>query len=125
MNFVRTYKAMKEGRLSGHKEMTKPELFESITKILRNESNDTLNKVVWLLAMRRKGMVQLQHVAWGLEPEAVDMLNCISQLSPNGLLPKGMVGYYSVSPRVTVAIHELVDLVRDLKVIGVLKEDDA
>ena len=111
--------------MSGHEALTKPELFESITKILRNETTDTLYKVSWILAMRRKGMVQLQHVAWGLEPEAVDMLNCISQLSPNGLLPKGMVGYYSVSPRVTVAIHELVDLVRDLKVIGVLKEDDA
>lgn len=116
---------MKEVRLSGHKELTKPELFESITEILRNESEDTLYKVSWILAMRRKGMVQLQHVAWGLEPEAVDMLNCISQLSPNGLLPKGLTGYYSVASNTTIAIHELVNLVRDLKVIGVLQEEDA
>lgn len=111
--------------MSGHEALTKPELFESITEILRNESEDTLYKVSWILAMRRKGIVQLQHVAWGLEPEAVDMLNCISQLSPNGLLPKGLTGYYSVASNVTIAIHELVDLVRDLKVIGVLKEENA
>lgn len=116
---------MNEVHLSGHKEMTKPELFESITKILRNETTDTLYKVSWILAMRRKGMLKVQHTAWGLAPEVVAVLNCIAQLSPNGLLPKGLTGYYSVASNVTIAIHELVDLVRDLKVIGVLKEENA
>ena len=111
--------------MSGHEALSKPELFESITEILRNESEVTLYKVSWILAMRRKGMLQLQHIAWQLEPEVLSMLNCIAQLSPNGLLPKGMVGYYSVASNVTIAIHELVDLVRDLKVIGVLKEESA
>lgn len=105
--------------------MTKPELIESITEILQNAPHDTLYKVSWALNMRREGMLKVQHVAWGHSPEVVAVLNCIAQLSPHGLLPKGLTWYYSVDYNVTIAIHELVDLVRDLKVIGVLKEENA
>lgn len=76
--------------------------------------------------MRREGSITLQHLVWEREPGVFGLLEDMVRITPGKLLPKGLSGYYSVAPNVTIAIHELVDLVRDLAVINVLtKEDDA
>lgn len=102
----------------------KASLFESITRLLRGESVETLYKVSWVLDMRRRGLLPVQHVAWNREPEVFELLNNMAQITPNGFLPKGLTGYYSVAPKVIIAIHELVDLVRDLCVIHALDSCD-
>lgn len=104
--------------------MTKASLFESITRLLRGETAETLYKVSWILAMRRDGLLTVQHTAWEREPEVFELLNNMAKITPNGLLPKGLAGYYSVAPKVTIAIHELVDLVRDLCVTHILDSCD-
>lgn len=116
---------MKEVCLSVQNRIDKASLFTSITGLLRGQSTETLYKVSWVLAMRRDGSLTLQHFAWEREQEVFRLLEDMVQITPGKLLPKGLTGYYSVAPSVTIAIHELVDLVRDLKVIGVLQEDDA
>lgn len=103
----------------------KASLFESITGLLRGQSVETLYKVSWILAMKREGSITLQHMVWDRELDVFGLLEDMVRITPGKLLPKGLSGYYSVAPSVTIAIHELVDLVRDLKIIGVLQEEDA
>lgn len=111
--------------MSVQNRIDKASLFTSITGLLRGQSVETLYKVSWILAMKREGSITLQHLVWEREPDVFGLLEDMVQITPGKLLPKGLSGYYSVAPSVTIAIHELVDLVRDLKVIEVLKEDDA
>lgn len=100
--------------MSAQTRIDKAGLFESITRLLRGESVETLYKVSWVLDMRRRGLLSVQHTAWNREPEVFNLLKDMAQITPDRLLPKGLTGYYSVAPKATIAIHELVDLVRDL-----------
>lgn len=101
--------------------MDDTELRDKINQVLSSFEQKEVFLLWFVLQAYKIRALDVRH-GWSNGAEGVlDILQAIADIKPKGLLPRGLNGGYIHGHHTTINHNDLVELVRELKVISILK----